>query len=98
MEETLSYIKSILKGFEPEIAVVLGSGLGGFTDGLDGISIDYKDIPNFKTSSVVGHNSKLFFTELFGKKLAVMQGRLHFYEGHTLAETTYPIKVFRPYG
>lgn len=98
MEETLSYIKSILKGFEPEIAVVLGSGLGGFTDGLDGISIDYKDIPNFKTSSVVGHNSKLFFTELFGKKLAVMQGRLHFYEGHTLAETTYPIKVLKKLG
>ena len=69
MEETLSYIKSILKGFEPEIAVVLGSGLGGFTDGLDGISIDYKDIPNFKTSSVVGHNSKLFFT--FVEKLCL---------------------------
>ena len=98
MEETLSYIKSILKGFEPEIAVVLGSGLGGFADGLEGISIDYKDIPNFKTSSVVGHKSRLFFTELYGKKIAVMQGRLHFYEGHSLAETTYPIKVLKELG
>lgn len=98
MEETLSYIKSILKDFTPEIAVVLGSGLGGFADGLDGISIEYKDIPNFKTSSVVGHKSKLFFTEMFGKKIAIMQGRLHFYEGHSLNETTYPIKVLKELG
>ncbi len=98
MQESIKYLKNILGDFIPEILVVLGSGLGGFAEGLEGISVDYKDIPNFKTSTVVGHKSKLFFTELHGKKLVVMQGRLHFYEGHTLAETTFPLKVLAKLG
>lgn len=98
MQESIKYLKNILGDFVPEILVVLGSGLGGFAEGLEGISVDYKDIPNFKTSTVVGHKSKLFFTELHGKKLVVMQGRLHFYEGHTLAETTFPLKVLAKLG
>lgn len=98
MQESIKYLKNILGDFVPEILVVLGSGLGGFAEGLEGISVDYKDIPNFKTSSVVGHKSKLFFCELHGKKLVVMQGRLHFYEGHTLAETTFPLKVLAKLG
>lgn len=98
MQESIKYLKDILGDFAPEILVVLGSGLGGFAEGLEGISVDYKDIPNFKTSSVVGHKSKLFFCELHGKKLAVMQGRLHFYEGHTLKETTFPLKVLAKLG
>ena len=98
MQESIKYLKNILGDFVPEILVVLGSGLGGFAEGLEGISVDYKDIPNFKTSSVVGHKSKLFFCELNGKKIVVMQGRLHFYEGHTLAETTFPLKVLAKLG
>ncbi len=98
MQESIQYLKNILGDFVPEILVVLGSGLGGFAEGLEGISVDYKDIPNFKTSSVVGHKSKLFFTELNGKKIVVMQGRLHFYEGHTLSETTFPLKVLNQLG
>ncbi len=98
MQESIKYLKNILGDFVPEILVVLGSGLGGFAEGLEGISVDYKDIPNFKTSSVVGHKSKLFFCELHGKKLVVMQGRLHFYEGHTLKETTFPLKVLAKLG
>lgn len=99
MQETVDFIKSKIGDFKPEIAVVLGSGLGGFADGLEIVAaIDYKDIPHFKTSSVVGHNSKLIFAHVGGKNVVVMQGRLHFYEGHTLAETTYPIKVLKGLG
>lgn len=98
MEETLSFIKNKIGNFEPEIAVVLGSGLGNFANGMNGISINYSEIPNFKTSNVVGHNSKLIFTEIMNKKVVIMQGRLHFYEGYTLSETTYPIKIMKKLG
>ncbi len=102
MQETLSFIKNKIGDFKPEIAIVLGSGLGGFVDNANGLEtvavIDYRDIPHFKTSSVVGHSSKLIFARVGGKNVVVMQGRLHFYEGHSLAETTYPVKVLKSLG
>ncbi len=82
----------------PEIALVLGSGLGEFTKNLDGVQIPYSEIPDFKVSTVQGHKGSLFFTEIFGKKLVVMQGRLHFYEGYELSDITYPVKVFKKLG
>lgn len=82
----------------PETALVLGSGLGEFTKDLDGIQIPYSEIPNFKSSTVTGHKGSLFFGEVSGKKLVIMQGRLHFYEGYELSDITYPIKVFKKLG
>ena len=99
MQKTLDFIKSKIGDFKPQVAVVLGSGLGDFANGLEAvIAIDYKDIPNFKTSSVVGHKSRLIFARVGGKNVVIMQGRLHFYEGHSLEETTYPIKILKGLG
>jgi len=99
ISESIDFIKSKIGDFKPEIAVVLGSGLGGFADGLEVVAaIDYKDIPHFKVSEVVGHKSRLIFAHIEGKNIVVMQGRLHFYEGHSLVETTYPIKVLKHLG
>jgi len=96
--ETIDFINKKTGNFKPEIALVLGSGLGEFTKNLDGITLPYCDIPNFKTSTVKGHKGALFFTTLFDKKIVVMQGRLHFYEGYDLKDITYPVKIFKQLG
>lgn len=98
MQATINYIKEKTGDFTPDIALVLGSGLGEFTKDLDGITLPYADIPNFRISTVQGHKGSLFFTTLFGKKIVVMQGRLHFYEGYELADITYPVKIFKKLG
>ncbi len=98
MDKALNFIKEKTGGFAPEIALVLGSGLGGFTDGTDGISVSYGEIEGFVPSTVQGHKGSLFFCEHSGKKIAVMQGRFHFYEGHKMSVITYPIKVLSALG
>ncbi len=98
MQAAIDFIKEKTGNFTPEIALVLGSGLGDFTKNLDGITIEYGDIPGFKTSTVQGHKGSLFFTTLFNKKLVIMQGRLHFYEGYELSDITYPVKIFKKLG
>ncbi len=98
MHSTIDFIKEKIGDFMPELALVLGSGLGEFTKDLDGIQIPYFEIPNFKSSTVAGHKGSLFFGEVSGKKLVIMQGRLHFYEGYELSDITYPIKVFKKLG
>lgn len=98
MQETLNFINEQIKDFKPEVAIVLGSGLGAFCDGLDGISIPYSKIPGFAPSTVKGHKGELLFCEINSKKCVIMQGRFHFYEGHSLAQTTLPIKIFKKLG
>ena len=97
-KETLDFINSKTNNFQPEIAIVLGSGLSVFCENLEGISIKYSEIPHFGTSSVLGHKSELLFCEIDGKKCAVMQGRFHYYEGNTIQICTYPIKILRMLG
>ena len=97
-KETLNFINSKTNNFQPEIAVVLGSGLGVFCENLEGVSIKYSDIPHFGTSSVLGHKSELLFCDIEGKKCAIMQGRFHYYEGNTIQICTYPIKILRMLG
>jgi purine-nucleoside phosphorylase len=76
------YVKSIVP-YEPEIGIILGSGLGNFASEIENpIVIDYKDIPNFLVSTVQSHAGKLIFGELEGKKVVCMAGRFHFYEGY----------------
>lgn len=97
-KETLNFINSKTNNFQPEIAVVLGSGLSAFCENLSGISIKYSDIPHFGTSSVLGHKSELLFCEIDNKKCAIMQGRFHYYEGNTIQTCTYPIKILKMLG
>jgi purine-nucleoside phosphorylase len=92
---TADHLKTVTQGFMPEFGIVLGSGLGGLVHDIDAIhSLDYKDIPGFPVSTVKGHSGKLIFGLLEGKKVVAMQGRFHFYEGYSMQEITFPLRVF----
>ncbi len=97
--ETVDFIKSKTNGFEPEVGIVLGSGLGGLVNVIDTqYSISYKDIPNFPVSTVAGHQGKLILGTLSGRKVVAMQGRFHYYEGYSTKEVTFPIRVLKYLG
>lgn len=98
MEETISYIKEQIGNFIPEIGIILGSGLGELADEYCDTAINYKDIPNFIKSSVKGHKGRLVFSKISGKNVVMMQGRSHFYEGHSMQEITYPVKILKKLG
>ena len=98
MEETIEFLRAKTKNFTPEIGLILGSGLGEFADEHCDIAIPYSDIPNFIKSTVKGHKGRLVFAEIEGKKVVMMQGRNHFYEGHSMSEITYPVKVMKKLG
>lgn len=98
MEKTVKFIEDKIQGFKPEIVIVLGSGLGELADEYCDIKIPYKDIPGFPESTVKGHSGNLVFAEMNGKKVVMMQGRYHFYEGHPMEVVTYPIKVMKKLG
>lgn len=98
MQETINFINEKTNNFRPEFCVILGSGLGDFVDNYDSISIPYSEIPNFKQSTVKGHAGKLVFVEIEGKKFVFMQGRYHYYEGHSIQTVVYPIKVMKKLG
>lgn len=92
-------IRSRLGGFEPKVALVLGSGLGHLGDLVEGaVRVPYGDIPHFKPSTAPGHRGQLVFGTLAGQAVAVMQGRMHHYEGYTYEETAYAVRVLRLLG
>ena len=97
--ETADFIKSKTGSFEPEVGIVLGSGLGGLVDVIDiQYSIPYAEIPNFPVSTVKGHQGKLIFGILSGRRVMAMQGRFHYYEGYSTKEVTFPIRVMKCLG
>lgn len=92
-------IRTRLGGFVPKIAMVLGSGLGFLGDEVtDPIAIDYHDIPHFKPSTAPGHKGRLVFGKLEGQNVAIMQGRMHHYEGYSYEEVAYAVRVLRLLG
>lgn len=92
------YIKEKL-GSQPEVGVILGSGLGSLADHMeDVIEVDYKDIPEFPVSTVEGHEGKLVFGTLSGKKVLAMKGRFHYYEGYDVSQVVLPIRVMKLLG
>lgn len=98
-EESAAYLRSRIGGFVPEIFLVLGSGLGFLADQVrDPVVIPYADIPAFRASTAPGHKGRLVFGTLEGRRVAVMQGRIHFYEGYSLQEITYGVRVLRGLG
>ena len=98
IKETIDYLNLKTNNFKPEIAIILGSGLGCFCDNLTGTSIKYSQIPHFGSSNVHGHKGELLFCEINNKNCVIMQGRFHYYEGNSLQVATYPIKVFKKMG
>lgn len=98
LQETTSFIKSRYANI-PQIGIVLGSGLGNFSEEIKvEAAIAYNEIPHFPVSTVEGHHGKLIFGELSGKKVVVMAGRFHFYEGYTPDAVAYPIRVMKQLG
>ena len=98
MDKTIDFIRDKIGNFEPEIGIILGSGLGDFADEFQGKVIPYSEIPEFEASHVEGHKGQLVFAEVCGIKTVMMQGRYHFYEGYSLATVTYPVKVMKKLG
>jgi len=84
---------------QPVVAIVLGSGLGRLADDVrDAVRVPYADIPGWKRSTVPGHAGELVVGTLAGKPVAVMKGRLHYYEGYDIADVAYPVRVFKAWG
>ena len=98
VQETVSFIKE-KTNFNPEYGVILGSGLGNFTDDIAiEYSLPYSEIPNFPVSTVEGHKGALIFGTVGTKKVVAMQGRFHFYEGYSMKEVTFPVRVMKYLG
>ncbi|TRZ43280.1 purine-nucleoside phosphorylase [Robertkochia solimangrovi] len=98
LKETTAYLKN--KGFEdPEIGIVLGTGLGKIVDDIENqIVAHYNHIPHFPLATVEFHKGKLIYGDLYGKKVVVMQGRFHHYEGYDFIDITYPIRAMEALG
>lgn len=80
----------------PDVGVVLGSGLGSFTESMQvAVEISYAEIPGFPVSTVEGHSGKLIFGKVSGKNVVAMAGRFHFYEGYDVQEIAFPIRVMK---
>jgi purine-nucleoside phosphorylase len=96
--ESVAYIKT-RTNVEPTIGIILGTGLGGLVKEINVIDeIPYAEIPNFPVSTVESHSGKLIFGELGGKSVVAMQGRFHYYEGYSLQQVTFPVRVMKLLG
>jgi purine-nucleoside phosphorylase len=96
--EAVEFLKPKLSA-EPEVGIILGTGLGALAKEINADTIiDYKDIPNFPLSTVESHQGKLIFGRLSGKYVMAMQGRFHYYEGYTMKQITFPVRVMKALG
>ncbi|RZL16853.1 MAG: purine-nucleoside phosphorylase [Pedobacter sp.] len=99
LHETVEYIKRKTNNFQPEIGIILGTGLGGLVTDIEiEYQLMYANIPNFPISTLEFHSGKLIFGELNGKKVVAMQGRLHYYEGYSMQQITFPVRVMKVLG
>jgi len=95
IKETTKYINSKTQ-VKPTVGIILGTGLGGLVKEIEIIDeVPYEEIPNFPVSTVKSHSGKLIFGNLGGKQVVAMQGRFHFYEGYTMKEVTFPVRVMK---
>ncbi len=95
IKEAVEYIQEDYK-YTPEVGVVLGSGLGNFSNEMKvEKEILYNQVPHFPVATVEGHSGKLYLGEIGGKKIVAMAGRFHYYEGYTAAEIAFPIRVMK---
>ncbi len=98
IQETAAFLKEKMPS-SPETAIILGTGLGSLAEEItDKYEIKYEDIPYFPVSTVEGHSGKLIFGKLGQKDILAMQGRFHFYEGYTMQQVTFPVRVMRELG
>ena len=98
IKETATFLRERMHT-QPETAIILGSGLGRLVDDIDiEKEIPYSDIPNMPLSTVEGHAGKLLFGKLGGKDIMAMEGRFHYYEGYSMKEVTFPVRVMYELG
>jgi len=99
IKKTAAWIKEQTADFRPEVGVILGTGLGDFAEQIEAChSIEYKSIPGFPVSTVEGHKGRLIFGMLEGHRVVAMQGRFHYYEGYTMQQVTFPVRVMQQLG
>ena len=99
IKETSEYIKQRVGGKVPRTAIILGSGLGALVNRINvEVEIPYGEVPNFPVSTVEGHKGCLIFGTLGKKYVMAMQGRFHYYEGYSMKEVTFPIRVMKAIG
>ncbi len=98
IQETAAFLKGKMRT-QPQTAIILGTGLGSLVNEItDAYEVSYQDIPHFPVSTVEGHSGKLIFGKLGDKDILAMQGRFHFYEGYSMKEVTFPVRVMRELG
>src|SRR6056297_1464673 len=98
IKSTASFIQNKIN-FKPEVGIILGTGLGGLTKEIEiEQTLDYENIPNFPVSTVEGHHGRLILGKLGGKNIIAMQGRFHYYEGYSMQEVTFPVRVMKILG
>ena len=98
INEAVSFLQDKVNT-KPEFGIILGTGLGGLVNEIEiSHEVSYEDIPHFPVSTVESHSGKLIFGILGGKKVVAMQGRFHFYEGYTMQEVTFPVRVLKMLG
>ncbi len=99
IKNTTEYIKRIIGDFQPEYGIILGTGLGAVVDDIDvEYELLYSMIPDFPIATVEFHTGKLIFGKLSGKRVVAMSGRFHYYEGYSMQEITFPIRVMKVLG
>ncbi|GGH21498.1 purine-nucleoside phosphorylase [Mucilaginibacter phyllosphaerae] len=99
IRNTTEYIKKRIGDFEPEAGIILGTGLGALVNEIEiEKQLMYSNIPDFPMSTLEFHSGKLIFGMLGGKKVVAMQGRLHYYEGYTMQQITFPVRVMKMLG
>lgn len=98
IKQSADYIKSVTD-LKPEIGIIAGSGLGGIAEKIENaVFIDYKDIPHFAVSTAPNHIGRFVIGKYCGKTVICMQGRLHYYEGHSMKDVVYPVRVMNRLG
>ncbi len=99
IQSTANYIKEKTNNFRPATGIILGTGLGGLVKEIEAeFVLAYETIPDFPVSTVEGHSGKLIFGKLSGKNVVAMQGRFHFYEGYSMKEVVFPVRVMKLLG
>ncbi|MCJ8164520.1 purine-nucleoside phosphorylase [Pontibacter sp. E15-1] len=99
LQESTAYIQDKINGFVPEFGIILGTGLGALVKDVEvQHTLSYADIPNFPVSTVESHSGKLILGLLAGRRVVVMQGRFHYYEGYTMEQVAFPVRVMKLLG
>ncbi len=96
---TSAFLKKYTEDYAPEYGIILGTGLGSLAGEIDvAFTISYADIPHFPVSTVESHSGRLIFGKLSGRKIICMQGRFHYYEGYSMQQVVFPVRVMKMLG